>query len=54
MRIAEVETFQADGGWRPFSFLKVATDEGLVGWAESTESARNRGITMVIRINQQA
>jgi galactonate dehydratase len=49
MKISGVEAFQADGGWRPFSFLKLTTDAGLVGWAEYTESARNRGLTVVIR-----
>ena len=34
MRITKIESVQADGGWRRFSFLKVSTDEGLVGWAE--------------------
>jgi galactonate dehydratase len=49
MRISNVETFHCDGGWRPFSFLKMSTDEGIVGWAEFTESARNRGLGVVIR-----
>ena len=34
MRITKLTTLRADGGWRPFSFLKVDTDEGLVGWSE--------------------
>lgn len=34
MRITGIESFHADGGWRPFSFLKISTDEGLVGWSE--------------------
>ena len=29
--------FKADGGWRTFSFLKITTDEGLVGWSEYVE-----------------
>ena len=37
MRIVEFEVLRADGGWRPFSFLKLLTDEGLCGWAEFTE-----------------
>jgi galactonate dehydratase len=37
MRIVDLQTFRADGGWRPFSFLKVRTDEGLAGWAEFAE-----------------
>lgn len=34
MRITGLESFQADGAWRPFNFLKVTTDEGLIGWSE--------------------
>ena len=34
MRIAKIETLQADAGWRIFSFLKLTTDEGLTGWSE--------------------
>ena len=37
MRIAKLETMHADGGWRVFSYLKICTDEGLVGWAEYAE-----------------
>ena len=48
MKISGVAAFKADGGWRPFSFLKITTDTGLAGWAEYTESARNRGLTAVI------
>jgi galactonate dehydratase len=49
VRISKLDTFQADGGWRPFSFLKITTDESLVGWAEFTESPRNQGLSVVIR-----
>ncbi|WP_136161697.1 mandelate racemase/muconate lactonizing enzyme family protein [Sphingomonas flavalba] len=34
MRITRAASIHADGGWRPFSFLKIETDEGLVGWSE--------------------
>lgn len=34
MRITGLQSFHADGGWRPFSFLKIMTDESLVGWSE--------------------
>ena len=37
MRIAKIETLKADGGWRDFSFVKLSTDEGLVGWSEYNE-----------------
>jgi len=34
MKITGIHSFHADGGWRPFSFLKMTTDDGLTGWAE--------------------
>jgi len=34
MKIIGVETLHGDGGLRVCSFVKVTTDEGLVGWAE--------------------
>ena len=48
MKIARVETLRADAGWRLFSFLKVTTDEGLVGWSEYSESFGSAGLSGVI------
>ena len=48
MKIARVETLRADAGWRLFSFLKVTTDEGLVGWSEYSESFGSTGLSGVI------
>ncbi|HVY63396.1 MAG TPA: mandelate racemase/muconate lactonizing enzyme family protein [Gammaproteobacteria bacterium] len=48
MRIAKLETLRADGGWRPFSFLKVSTDEGLTGWSEFLEGAWSPALPEVI------
>lgn len=49
MKIAKIEDLHADAGWRTFSWLKVTTDEGLVGWAEFNEAVWNPGLTTVIR-----
>src|SRR3974390_1388087 len=49
MKIERVETFQADAGWRMFSFLKVTTDDGIVGWSEFNESFGSIGLSDVIR-----
>ncbi len=38
MKIDKVEMFHADAGWRPWSFIKVTTDDGLIGWSECTDS----------------
>ena len=34
MRISRVQAFLCDAGWRPWVFVKVETDDGLVGWGE--------------------
>lgn len=49
MKITKIEDFHADGGWRTLSFLKVTTDEGIVGWCEFNETVWNPGLTQVIR-----
>ena len=38
MNVAQLETLFCDAGWRPWIFLKATTDDGLVGWAEVTDS----------------
>ena len=38
MRLASLETLFCDAGWRPWIFVKATTDDGLVGWAEVTDS----------------
>jgi len=49
VKIAKVETFICDAGWRPWIFLKITTDEGLVGWSECTDSGGSpRGLMGVV------
>lgn len=48
MKIARIEDLHADAGWRTFSFLKITTDDGLVGWSEYTEADGSSGLTAVI------
>lgn len=48
MKITALETLHADGGTRPFSFVKVTTKSGLVGWSEYTEAVGNMGVTAAI------
>lgn len=48
MRITKLETFHADGGWRVWSYLKMTTDEGIVGWAEYTDGFGVGGVTELI------
>ena len=49
MKIVNVETFQADAGWRMFSFLKIVTDDGIIGWSEFNESFGSVGLSDVIK-----
>jgi len=37
MMITSVETFVVDAGWRPWLFVKVATDDGLIGYGECSD-----------------
>jgi galactonate dehydratase len=48
MKVARIEDMHADAGWRTFSFLKITTDDGLVGWSEYTEADGSKGLTAVI------
>ncbi|MCC7271765.1 MAG: mandelate racemase/muconate lactonizing enzyme family protein [Alphaproteobacteria bacterium] len=49
MRIARIEDLHADAGWRTYSFLKVTTEDGIVGWSEYSENYGSGGLTAVIR-----
>ena len=49
MKVASLETLFCDAGWRPWIFLKATTDDGLVGWAEITDSHGSpRGLAGII------
>ena len=34
MKVKFYEVFKCDAGWRIFSFLKLVTDDGIIGWSE--------------------
>ena len=49
MKVARLETLFCDAGWRPWIFLKATTDDGLVGWAEITDSHGSpRGLAGIV------
>ena len=48
MKIQQMESLHADAGWRTFDFLKVTTDDGLVGWSEYNESFGGMGVAAAI------
>ena len=49
MRITKIEDLHCNAGWRDFSFLKISTDEGVVGWSEFMELYGSEGLAGVIR-----
>jgi galactonate dehydratase len=48
MKITSVESLHVGAGQRNFDFLKISTDEGLVGWSEYNESFGGVGVSAVI------
>ena len=48
MKISHVETLHCDAGWRNFSFLKIATADGIVGWSEFNEGFGTAGLGTVV------
>ena len=49
MRIARVQAFHCDAGWRPWTFVKVETDDGLVGWGECSDTRNPHGVAGCVR-----
>src|SRR3984957_12752696 len=49
MKIVKAEHFHVDGGWDPWSFLKLTTDDGLIGWSEYSEARARRGLIALVR-----
>lgn len=49
MKIVKAETIHADGGYRDCSYLKLSTDEGLVGWSEFYDSFSGARIDPLIQ-----
>jgi galactonate dehydratase len=44
VKIARIETFLCDAGWRCWVFVKVETDDGLVGWGECSDGRMPRAL----------
>lgn len=49
MKITNIESFIVDGGWRPWIFVKVETDEGVTGYGECSDGRNPNGIVGCIR-----
>jgi len=49
VKIAKVESFICDAGWRPWCFVKVTTDDGLVGWGECSDGRNPHSVVGAVR-----
>ena len=49
MNVAKIETLHCDAGWRNYHFVKLTTDDGIVGWSEYDEGFGSPGVTAVIQ-----
>ena len=44
MKVADLAILCCDSGWRNYHFLKLTTDEGIVGWSEFDEGFGSPGV----------
>lgn len=49
MRVTNIETLHCDAGWRNYNFVKLSTDQGIVGWSEFDEGFGSPGVAGVIQ-----
>ena len=49
MKITNIETFVVDAGWRPWTFVKVETDEGVTGYGECSDGRNPNGVVGTIK-----
>ena len=48
-KVAAVETLSCDAGWRNYYYVKLTTDDGLVGWSEFDEGFAAPGVGAAIQ-----
>lgn len=49
MKIVGIEVLPVDAGWANYCFLKIMTDENIVGWGEFNEARGRTGLTGLVR-----
>jgi L-alanine-DL-glutamate epimerase-like enolase superfamily enzyme len=49
VKITRVETLHCDAGWRPWTFVKIQTDDGITGYGECTDARSPHGIAGCVR-----
>ena len=48
MKVKSLEILRCDAGWRNYHFLKLTTEDGIVGWSEFDEGFGSPGVSAVI------
>jgi galactonate dehydratase len=48
MKVKSIETLACDAGWRNYHFVKLVTEDGIVGWSEFDEGFGSPGVGAVI------
>src|ERR1700675_1484777 len=48
-KVRSVELLACDAGWRNYHFLKITTEDGIVGWSEFDEGFGSPGLGAVIQ-----
>src|ERR1700751_5860502 len=46
--VRSVETLSCDAGWRNYHFVKITTEDGIIGWSEYDEGFGAPGLTAAI------
>ena len=49
MKITNIDTYIVDAGWRPWTFVKVETDEGITGYGECSDGRSPQGVVGTIK-----
>ena len=49
MKITNIDTYIVDAGWRPWTFVKVETDEGITGYGECSDGKAPQGVVGTIK-----
>ena len=47
-RIRSIETLACDAGWRNYHFVKIVTEDGIVGWSEFDEGFGAPGVATAV------
>jgi galactonate dehydratase len=49
MKVTDVQTFLIGAQWRNFTFVKITTDTGIVGWGEATLGSKETAVKELVQ-----